>query len=97
MSNDDKKEWHELASHMVQSRFMTARSAGSVSSASVPSEVFHGSNKSLPVVPRDARSSWARAASASGYVPPIRTLSWPLASHSNRSRARHSSSSRSEM
>ncbi len=57
----------------------------------------YGSRSSLPVVRRAPRSSCARAASASGYVPPIRTSSTPSAIQPKRSPARHSSSSRSAM
>jgi hypothetical protein len=52
-------------------------------------EADHGMSSSFPVVRRAARSSWALAASASGYVPPIRTVSRPAPIQLNRSFARN--------
>jgi hypothetical protein len=51
----------------------------------------HGTSSSLPVVLRLSMSACALAASASGYSPPIRTLSFPSVIQSNRcaKRARH--------
>src|SRR5271155_3928669 len=43
----------------------------------------HGTSNSLPVVLRPSMLAWAFAASASGYSPPFRTLSFPSAIQSN--------------
>ena len=54
----------------------------------------YGSKSTLPVVARPSRAWCARAASRSGNVAPMRTLSAPLATHESTSPARATSSSR---
>ena len=56
-----------------------------------------GSRSSFPVVRREARSSCALAAFASGYLPPMRTVSRPSSIQRSRSPDRCSSSSRRAM